>query len=145
MNMNNIRLLVDDFDACFKFYSETMEFPVCWGKIGDAYGSFDVSEHLCLSIFKRSLMNDFLKEETVNNGDNVLLVFQSENVDKTYKELQAKGISFINEPTDMTGWGIRVVHLKDPEGNLIELNTELDKLKWDEDLLKDAKEYTMKG
>ncbi len=45
----------------------------------------------------------------------------------------------------MTGWGIRVVHLKDPEGNLIELNTELDKLKWDEDLLKDAKEYTMKG
>ena len=30
-----------------------------------------------------------------------------------------KGISFINEPTDMPVWGMGVVHLRDPGDNLI--------------------------
>ena len=41
------------------------------------------------------------------------------------KHFLKKGINFINEPTDMPDWGMRVVHLRDPEENLIEFFTPL--------------------
>lgn len=34
-----------------------------------------------------------------------------------------RDMKFINEPMDMPGWGMCVVHLYDPEENLIELYT----------------------
>ena len=54
-----------------------------------------------------------------------MVVFEVENVDDTYQAFLKKGINFINEPTDMPDWGMRVVHLRDPEENLIELFTPL--------------------
>ncbi len=62
-----------------------------------------------------------------------------DRVDETFEELSDKGIEFINEPTDMTGWGIRSVHFRDPENNLIEMWSELAKEKWDKDLQKSIK------
>jgi predicted enzyme related to lactoylglutathione lyase len=50
-----------------------------------------------------------------------LVSFEVENVDETYQTLLSKGVVFINQPTDMPGWGLRTVHLRDPEENLIEL------------------------
>lgn len=47
------------------------------------------------------------------------------HVDETYQALSQKGLKFINEPMDMPDWGARVVHLYDPEENLIELYTPL--------------------
>ncbi len=42
MKLNNIRLLVNDFDNCFKFYSEKVGLTVTWGKLGGDYASFDI-------------------------------------------------------------------------------------------------------
>ena len=36
--------------------------------------------------------------------------------------MRSRGAEFLNEPHDQEAWFIRVVHLKDPDGNLIELN-----------------------
>jgi catechol-2,3-dioxygenase len=41
----------------------------------------------------------------------------------------------------MTGWGMRAVHFRDPENNLIEIWSELVKEKWDKDLQNESKEY----
>jgi len=54
-----------------------------------------------------------------------LVSFEAKNVDETYKTLLAKGLTFVNEPIDMLGWGMRVVHLRDPEENLLEFYTTL--------------------
>ena len=43
----------------------------------------------------------------------------------TYHVFLEKGVNFINEPTDLPDWGMRVVHLRDPEENLIEFFTPL--------------------
>jgi len=42
--------------------------------------------------------------------------FSVENVDKTYEELQAKGIRFVMPPTQREGEGIRLAVAVDPDG-----------------------------
>lgn len=50
MELNCIRLLVNDFDACFKFYSENMGLNVTWGKLGGDYARFNIGIPSGLSI-----------------------------------------------------------------------------------------------
>jgi predicted enzyme related to lactoylglutathione lyase len=66
-------------------------------------------------------------EKTQPSGyrEKSMISFEVENVDKTYQTFLEKGVDFINQPTDMPDWGMRVVHLRDPEDNLIELFTPL--------------------
>ncbi len=145
MELDGIRLLVKDFDKCFKFYSETLGLKVTWGKIGGEYASFELGGPTGLSIFKSDLMANAIgnadKKLPVGSREKIALILKSDNVDKIYKELSEKGVEFIKEPTDMTGWGIRTVHFRDPEENLIEVWTELPKEKWDKDLQDEASEY----
>lgn len=149
MELSNIRLLVDDFDKCFLFYSETLGLKTSWGKLGGDYASFDVglpsSSGMGLSIFKSDLMAKALgnmdKELPINTRDKTAIVMKVDKVDATFNELKEKGVIFVNEPTDMTGWGMRVAHFRDPENNLIEIWSELPKDKWDNDLQAEADEY----
>lgn len=148
MELSNIRLLVNDFDKCFKFYSEQLGLKVTWGKIGGDYASFDIglkSSEMGLSIFKSDLManaiGNFEKSLPVDNREKIAIILKVDSVDETFKELSDKGVEFINEPADMTGWGMRTVHFRDPENNLIEIWSELAKEKWDKDLQDESKEY----
>jgi lactoylglutathione lyase len=148
MELSNIRLLVKDFDKCFKFYSEQLGLKVTWGKIGGDYASFDIGikdNEMGFAIFKSDLMASAIgnsgKSLPLDNREKIAVILKVDSVDETYKELKEKGIEFINEPMDMAGWGDRVVHFRDPEGNLFELISDLDKEKWDKDLLTEAKEY----
>lgn len=128
MKFSNVRLLVEDYKKCFKFYTEQLGLEPAWGDENSCYASFKVAENIeGLAIFA----SDFMAA-SVGNADKIqpsgyreksLVSFEVENVDETYKLLFAKGINFINKPTDMPDWGMRVVHLYDPEDNLIELFT----------------------
>ena len=43
-------------------------------------------------------------------------------------------MEFVNEPKDYPAWTIQAAHLRDPDGNLIELFTSLPKEKWTQDV-----------
>jgi predicted enzyme related to lactoylglutathione lyase len=58
-------------------------------------------------------------------GDQAVLTFNVADVDATHKQLSAKGVQFVNPPHDQEAWVLRVAHLRDPEGNLIEFNAPL--------------------
>lgn len=135
MELNCIRLLVEDFDGCFKFYSETLGLNVTWGKIGDDYASFDLGIPSVLSIFKSDLMARVIgnaeKALPSDHREKMAIILKVENVDQSFQDLLEKGVHFINKPTDMTGWGLRACHFRDPENNLIEIWSELAKEKWD--------------
>ena len=145
MELNCIRLLVNDFDKCFKFYSETLGLNVTWGKIGGDYASFDIGIPSGLSIFKSDLMASAIgnSEKTlpIDNREKIAIILKVDDVDRSYMELKEKGVEFVNKPTDMTGWGMRAVHFRDPENNLIEIWSELAIEKWDKDLQNESKEY----
>lgn len=129
MKLSSIRLLVNDFKKCFEFYSEKLGLKVTWGDINDVYASFDIGLPTGLSIFQSDLMiqavNLLEKPITEKIGNKCVIEIQVESVDKTYHELKDRGVKFINSPMNMVEWHIRVVHLLDPENNLIEFFSEL--------------------
>ena len=131
MKFCNVRLLVKDYKKMFEFYTQKLGFKARWNV--DGYDSFEVTEGFAgeaLAIFSSDAMAQFIgnadKAQPVGCREKMMLSFETENVDETYKALLAKGVEFINEPTDWTDAGMRVVHLRDPEENLIELYTPLE-------------------
>lgn len=146
MKFAGVRLLVENFDKAFIFYSEKLGLKVTWGKLGGEYASFDIGNGSDgLAIFPSDLMAQAIGNTGLslphNSREKIALILEVESVDKSYDELSAKGVEFINKPTDMTGWGMRTVHLRDTEGNLIELFSPLPPEQWDKDLQDEMKEY----
>jgi catechol 2,3-dioxygenase-like lactoylglutathione lyase family enzyme len=130
MKFSNVRLLVKDYKKCFKFYTEQLGLEVLWGDENGCYASFKVAEGIeGLAIFSSDFMASAVgnneKTQPIGYREKSMLVFEVENVDASYQAFSEKGINFINEPTDMPDWGMRVVHLRDPEENLIEFFTPL--------------------
>lgn len=141
-----VRLLVNDFDKVFNFYTETLGLAVRWGSKGDIYGSFAIGDDIVLSIYSLEAMEnnmEFFTQKNERIGDKAVLTFSVNDVDKVYKELLEKDIKILNEPKDMTGWGIRVIYLYDPEDNLIEISEELPQDKWSQGLKDTSKKYNL--
>jgi len=129
MKFTNVRLLVEDYRKCFDFYTKELGLEAAWD-IEDCYGSFKVADGieglaLFTSDFMASVIGDADKTLPVGYREKSMVSFEVENVDESYQAFSAKGIAFINQPMDMPEWGMRVVHLYDPENNLIELYTPL--------------------
>jgi hypothetical protein len=70
-----------------------------------------------------------------------VLVMEVPDVDQAVRELLARGIVFLAQPTDQPGWGIRAAHLRDPEGRLIELMTPLPEDRWSDALRTEDRKY----
>lgn len=145
MKFNNIRLLVNDFDSCFTFYNDILELECTWGKLGDNFASFNIGNSFGIALFKAELMSIAINNEDAKRHeilqDKIAIVLEVDNLNETYNGLQSKGINFLTEPKDMTAWGIRVAHFRDPENNLIELFSELPKEKWENDLIENEKDF----
>lgn len=146
MKFSGVRLLVNDFDKAFKFYSETLGLKVTWGNLGGAYASFDIGIGPDgLSIFPSDYMAPVVgnTEQALpkNCREKVMLILRVDNVDESYEKFSARGVNFVNKPVDMAEWGMRVVHLRDTEGNLIELYSELPPEQWSKDLQEENQKY----
>jgi catechol 2,3-dioxygenase-like lactoylglutathione lyase family enzyme len=94
------------------------------------YASFKVADGIeGLAIFVSDLMAPAVGNvhqcQPTDCREKMLVSFEVGNVDETYKALLTKEVTFICQPTDMPDWGMRVVYLRDPEENLIELFTPL--------------------
>ena len=129
MKFSNVRLLVKDYRKCFEFYTEQLGLEAAWD-VGDCYASFKVADGIeGFALFTSDLMAPVAgnsdKGQPSGFREKSMVSFEVPNVDEAYASFKAKGVNFINEPTDMPGWGMRVVHLRDPEENLVELFTPL--------------------
>ncbi len=129
MKFNNVRLLVRDYRKCFDFYTQKLGFEPLWD-IEECYGAFKVADGIeglaiFLSDYMAPVVGNAEQAQPVGGREKSMVCFEVGNVDETYGELRARGVEFVSEPTDKPGWGARVVHLRDPEENLIELYTPL--------------------
>ena len=126
MKLNNIRLLVNDFQKSFEFYNDTLELECTWGNKNSQYASFDIGIKSGLAIFKSKLMTEAIGATREDHcpTDKFAIVIEVDNVDLTYEKLKNK-IEFISTPNDMSAWGIRVAHFRDVENNLIEIFSNL--------------------
>ena len=130
MKFSNVRLLVKDYKKCFKFYTEELGLEPVWGDENGCYANFKVAEGIegfaiFVSDFMAPAVGNADKTQPTGFREKMMVSFEVENVDETYQTLLVKGLDFVNQPTDMPDWGMRVVHLRDPEENLIEFFTPL--------------------
>ena len=125
MHLSHVRLLVTRFDACFAFYHEQLGFDVAFGQPGDPYAEFRAGETV-IAINHRAMIAEVVGTTALPvdppGQDRVALILAVDDVDTTVATLKGRGVAFLNEPHDQPDWGVRVVHLRDPDGNLIEIN-----------------------
>ena len=115
MRFSQVRLLVDDPGEAFRFYRDELGLTPGWGDEGDAYASFAAGDG-AVAIFTRDGQAGAV--ELRAPGDGALLVLEVDSVAEWAGRLAGYVVA---GPTERPDWGGRVLHLRDPSGNLIEL------------------------
>ncbi|WP_019631774.1 VOC family protein [Actinomadura atramentaria] len=128
------RLLVDDFDACARFYEATLlellgVRPV--KVLPEArYATWDLGGGTVLSLFDRASVAEAVgapgsSADAPAGRDRSMLVLRVEDADTAAARLAALGATVAAPPQDRPAWGpgLRTAHLRDPDGNLIELQS----------------------
>jgi lactoylglutathione lyase len=124
MRLTHVRLLVDDFDASLRFYRDALRLPLALEAGDGVYAEFDAG-HATLALYRRDLMSDVVgtaDKSGTSESDDVVITFAVDSVDDTVEELRGRGVVFVREPHDQEAWMIRVAHLRDPDGHLLEIN-----------------------
>ena len=123
------RLLVDDFQKCYDFYTKKLGYKVTWGNQNGPYASFSSrtdDNKPIFAMFLRKNMPEYIHYKApVGTGhkDSVILCIPCEDVYIEYEFLKTKGVEFIGKPETIEKWYMRCVYLRDPEGNIIELSS----------------------
>jgi len=147
MKLAHTRLLVTNFPGCFRFYRDILHFKPSWGDENDTYASFTQGEDstIVLAIFQRQEMSAVLETNSLPldppGQDRSMLIVEVKDLDATVEELRQQGVSFIKGPTNFPDWGYRGAFLRDPDGHLIELSSELSANQWSVDLQKAAQKW----
>jgi catechol 2,3-dioxygenase-like lactoylglutathione lyase family enzyme len=124
MELTDIRLLAKDFSGCLKFYRDVLGLEVELEVPEGVYAELGAGG-VRVSIYKHELMERIVpglgKPSSVGRQDALLLNMRVSSVDVCHQQLTSRGVKFETQPHDQEVWGIRVAHLRDPEGNLIEI------------------------
>jgi lactoylglutathione lyase len=122
MQFSQVRLLVDNFDACFRFYRDVLGLPVGFGEEGDVYADFRIGNDATLALFgRRDMAAAIGAQESAKGGDQVVITFQVDDLDRALTRLREYNVELVAPPMDRPEWGERTAHLRDPDGNLIEI------------------------
>jgi lactoylglutathione lyase len=96
----------------FEIHSEKSMGPnAAWIEVGPPG---DVS---CLVVYPKSMMQDWAERKPS-------VVFECDNIQKTFEEMRDRGVQFTQEPKEMP-WGTFAIFL-DPEGNWFGLRSRLE-------------------
>jgi len=49
------------------------------------------------------------------------IAFDVTDIDSEYERLKAAGVEFLSEPQSLDGVGLRSVYMRDPDGNIVEM------------------------
>ena len=127
MRLTDVRILVRDFAPSFVFWRDNVGLPVRMGSEAGPYAEFDTGAGT-LAVFSSSSMSNDTGVTSGRGGrgaDDLMLIFEVDDVDAKVRELEARGVRFVSQPTDQPAWRLRVAHFRDPDGNLAEIYTRL--------------------
>lgn len=128
------RLLADRFPEMFEFYRavlpELTGAKLIKGSADGYYANWDVDDQAVLVLFGRAAMAAVagtadLPKAAAPAQDHVMFVCRVADVDAGTEQCVRHGATLVAPPTDRPDWGptLRTAHLRDPEGNLIELQS----------------------
>lgn len=115
MRFSQVRLLVDDFPACFRFLNDTLGLECTFGGENDGYASFKAGTGT-VAVFQRDEQGEVVELRAA--GDGSVTVLEVDDVDA---EVHRLGDAVVGGPVSKAAWGGRVAYVRDPDGNLFEL------------------------
>jgi len=120
-------LFVEDLARARDFYENVLGLPYVNGDEQSAYLNLDPDG---LMLINHVAADDLLSagdvDHEVARAARSVMVTEVDDVDSLYEELRAKGVEFIRTPEDRS-WGLRCAHFKDPDGNVWEIHTKVEK------------------
>ncbi|WP_030192605.1 VOC family protein [Streptomyces sp. NRRL S-87] len=122
------RLLVDRFPESFRFYDallpELLGATRTRGTAEGPYASWDLGTEGLIALFDRAAMAASMAVEPPPAGG-ALLVSRVADVADAFARCVARGATEVGPPTPRPAWGptMRTAHVRDPEGNLWELQS----------------------
>lgn len=129
LQLYGVRLLVKDFKKSWRFYRDELGLTPVKGHGSPPYGGFVSKNRAVVAIFDRKLM---AKAVGLDPGRYPLgcvgksaLIFSVKDVDAVSKRLRQRGIRLLKGPTDRPEWGLRTIHVRDPDGYLVEIYSTL--------------------
>ncbi|RVU19202.1 VOC family protein [Streptomyces antnestii] len=122
MELAQVRLLVTDFRACYRFYADVLGLKPQSGAQDGPYEKFSPATGSAgIAIEDRAMMAQVIGElGDAVNGHRSLVVLRVDDLDRYCAEIVERGAEIVQGPAPMTD-RMRVAHLKDPEGNIVEL------------------------
>ena len=110
-----------DFPVCFRFYRDVLGLKPQVDNDQGPYAKFSPDEGGAgLALHQRDDLVLSVPGLASAAGDRAMVVLKVDDVDAYAAEIAARGAVLVGEPTDM--WErLRVAYVRDPEGNLIEL------------------------
>lgn len=128
LQLTHIRLLVSNYKDSFLFYRDVLQLDIDWGDEYSGYAEFSTG-HIKLALFPKDLMTQVIADtdqlSVFPSPDKKTLVFAVDDVDEVYQQLKHKNATIVTSPTDRSEWGIRTAHFRDPDGNLLEIFSNL--------------------
>ncbi|MZD10580.1 VOC family protein [Streptomyces sp. SID5785] len=122
MELAQVRLLVSDFGVCYRFYAEVLGLKPQAGAEHGPYEKFSPGgAGAGIALQDRAVMAEVLGEVGESaTGHRSLVVLRVDDLDAYCAEVTGRGGVLVHGPAPMTE-RMRVAHLKDPEGNIVEL------------------------
>ncbi|MER7914716.1 MULTISPECIES: VOC family protein [unclassified Streptomyces] len=122
MELAQVRLLVSDFAACYRFYAEVLGLKPQSGATEGPYEKFSPHAGSAgIALQDRAMMAELLPELAgPADGHRSLVVLRVDDLDAYCADITSRGATLLQPPTALTD-RMRVAHLKDPEDNLVEL------------------------
>ncbi|MGW4595709.1 VOC family protein [Streptomyces sp. NPDC004457] len=122
MELVQVRLLVTDFAACYRFYADVLGLAPQSGAVEGPYEKFSPHAGSAgIALQDRAMMAGLPAElGDTATGHRSLVVLRVDDLDAYCARITARGATVLHGPAPMTD-RMRVAHLKDPEGNLVEL------------------------
>jgi lactoylglutathione lyase len=115
VTFSQVRLLVDDYSACYRFLNDTLGLECTFGCEEDGYASFKAGTGT-VAVFRREEQGEVIELRAA--GDGSLTVLEVDDVDA---EAERLGDAIVGGPVSKAAWGGRVAYVRDPDGNLFEL------------------------
>ncbi|MER0478547.1 VOC family protein [Streptomyces sp. Edi2] len=122
MELTQVRLLVTDFRGCYRFYRDVLGLEPQFEAPEGPYAKFSCADGSAgIALQERAQMAAVLGElGAVPDGYRSLVVLRVDDLDGCCAELTGRGAVLAHGPAPMTD-RMRVAHLKDPDGNIVEL------------------------
>lgn len=122
-----VRILAKDFARSWRFYRDVIGLEPAKGHGEPPYGEFLWKGRALVALFDRQLMSRAVglhsSRPSARSTGNSALILEVPDVDAHARELRRRGARLLRGPTDRPGWQLRTIHLRDPDGYLIEFNS----------------------